>query len=204
MLSCLIKDTNQRITFEKLEESGMTIKPGDLICPITGSTVFARRPSTLKSGGQRRGHFFLKDRQPVNDSIIFDPEYFENIDGQMFRLPGGESELHLVGKRRIGYFFNKDYPYEITGISFEDLIRLPDNRIRVADVVATLKDGSQVVGECQISPITPLTLEERTRDYERAGLDCLWFFGEKSSTAENERWAKDRFGEFLQLVFRDE
>jgi len=203
MLTCLVKGTQQRVTYEQLEESGMAFNVGDLVCPVTGVKVLPRRPAVLKGGGKRRGHFFVKDRAPVAENIIFDPEYFEREGDNIYLLPRGESSLHIAGKQYISGFFEDEYPYHVQAVDFEVLVRLPDNRIRIADVLATLKDGSQVVGECQISPIQEQDLESRTRDYERAGLDVLWFFGPNAQSVSNELWSRDRFGEYLTLSFEN-
>jgi competence CoiA-like predicted nuclease len=67
-------------------------------------------------------------------------------------------------------------------------------RGRIADVMATFPNGWGIAHEVQLASITVEALQERTEDYNRAGIDVIWWLGNRADTAVNRHWALDNQG----------
>jgi len=66
---------------------------------------------------------------------------------------------------------------------------------RVPDIAVLDSDGRIVeVHEIQLTKVTTAELDERTRSYDDAGIECIWWFGKGCQTEDVITWAKRNFG----------
>ena len=118
--------------------------------------------SSLKS----RLHF--RHRKPVQTAYATHPESME----------------HRLGKLEIAKFFKDEMDRHSYGgrIVFEYPI---ESRKRIADVAVIYENGRIQIGECQLAPITPESIYERTADYCEQGMDVVWFLGKEALNYSN-------------------
>lgn len=116
-----------------------------------------RQPVRTRLGNKNRWHF----------------SHIPPVDCRFLDEKGPESELHLQVKRMMANNLLKKYPEGKPQIVFEEPIA---GGKRIADVLLRNESGFEVAAEVQISPITLEKVQERTRDYQIAGVRVLWVF----------------------------
>ncbi len=66
---------------------------------------------------------------------------------------------------------------------------------RIADLAVLDKEGKIIEAhEIQLSRITTAELDERTTSYDRAGVECIWWFGKNCQSQDVLAWARQNFG----------
>lgn len=159
---------------------------GDYLCPITGTPVVPVREH-IRQDSIVRAHWRVNKKGGVHwpDDVIFDDEYGLERNGKIFVR---ESDEHLEGKRIVLETFSRYNP-ECTADLGEPEKRIYIDSVgkyRIADIAFVMPYGGITVCEVQISPITPLQLEERTIDYLSSGvINVYWFFGSRNAVRDD-------------------
>lgn len=167
--------TGERIDITTLASPRLSLRPEECVCPLCDG------PLIVKAGRIVVHHFAHK--VACTSDWGYHPE----------------SPQHLAGKR----YLRDTLPlyldeYKDARIEYE--VQIPEIR-RVVDVLATLPLGWRIAHEVQLASITVEELEERTIDYNSAGIDVLWWLGGNAATPANESWCYSVFGFSLGLHF---
>lgn len=113
----------------------------------------------------------------------------------------GESSSHRQGKRHaaesVARWFST-HDGAAPSIDYEVPI---DEIKRIADAIVTTASGERIVVECQLAAITTAELDERTNDYARAGLTCIWYLGNQANTSGPRDWSTHHYGGVHSLQF---
>jgi competence CoiA-like predicted nuclease len=183
MFIAKVLETEDRLDatlFQSSSEIRKQYPPGSIVCPDCGSTVFARGSS------KRLTHFFhqRKCTSTINKHA--------------------ESADHLLGKKALYKKMIGDFAKEGIDVAVFYEYRLPEcgENGRIADVLGLLPCGYKIIYECQLSPITPEKLEERTLDYASIGADVIWYLGKSADSYENREWCIDHQGESFSLDYK--
>lgn len=158
-----------------------------LICPLTSVDCFP---------GSRGGFQLHFVRNFKNKRITIDYDCHP------------ESVPHLMAKERIyrdvkQMFKSNPDKYQGFEVEVEYPIKLNNQpRKRIADLMILDPKKNPITAiEVQLSRITEQDLEERTNDYERADIDCIWLFGSNNNNPQIRRWSTDKFGIFRRIDF---
>ena len=89
-----------------------------------------------------------------------------------------ETPQHLALKRAAGEAMFRHFGTDAQHLEYE--VRF-ETIGRIADALITLKDGSRVAVEEQISPLSVEHLQERTNAYLREDIEVVWVFLEQPS-----------------------
>lgn len=136
---------------------------GRLICQFCGAPMHTRQ-------GERYSPHFVHDAECDRAGYPSKPESAE----------------HFAGKAFVREVLRKAHPNE----SVEVEVPIAGCK-RIADVLVSFRDGWSIAHEIQFSSIAEPELIRRTRDYHRAGVDVMWWFGpEPPPTASG--WARRR------------
>ena len=168
------RQTNQRIDITQIEQPRATLKQEDLICQLCGQAMI------IKAGMVRRPHFAHKGTQCDTD-YQFHPESPSHHEAKLFLV------------QHLSTVFT-----EYTSAQFQYEIPIPEIR-RVADILVEFPMGWRIAHEIQLAAITLEELQERTTDYERAGIDVYWWLGHRANTEINRRWCEETFGYALTI-----
>lgn len=186
-----IAATGERLNIQDYERVNALSKD-DILCPFCDGAMFIR-------GGDRtayRRHFAHR----IECGADWLPEEYAS---------GLETAEHLSGKEWLKLNFRHLLADEfITGTTaeYEIVVNVPayagvPARKRIADVMVTFPNGRQIALECQLASITIETLEERTHDYQRAGVDVRWVLGKTAANPQNCSWCEDTFGVCYRFDF---
>jgi len=180
--TALDKTTGQLISLFDYQAPLSELRRGDTVCPICESEMIIRSAHT------RRGY-------PVAAHFAHKPD----TDCWYARETAGERPEHLTAKRALADKL-REWFAEYTTV--EPQLEAPIHEVqRVADILFLFPAGWGIVHEIQLANITPAKLEERTRDYERAGLDVVWWFGLEAATDNNIEWSRERYGYAYNVLF---
>lgn len=179
-----IRTTGERLSVLDYERM-LDMSKDDIVCPFCDEPMYIR-------GGDRtayRRHFAHR----IECGADWLPEEYAS---------GLETIEHLAGKEWLKLNFRNLLSDEyIKGAvaEYEVIVPIPavgsyPARKRVADVMVTFPDGRQIALECQLASITPEQLEERTHDYQRAGVDVRWVLGKTADRHQNRSWCEQHFG----------
>lgn len=185
-LKALDKQTNQPV-YSFLYDSKLELIANhpSLICPFSGIDCFAR---------SRGGYVlhFVRKYQPERDEYDSHPESIphlmakEHIYREFIRMREKNSDRYK------GFQIELEYPITLG----------QQKRKRIADVMIIAPDGSPITAiEVQLATITEQELEERTNDYEKLGIDCIWYFGDKNNKSHIRSWSVDKSGTFRTIKF---
>jgi competence CoiA-like predicted nuclease len=169
----LHRETKERIDITRIENPRETLKSGDYVCQLCGIPVI------IKAGLIVRAHFA--------HTSLCDSDYQSQPESPDHR----EAKVFLA--THLHESFND---YRNTQIEYE--VPIPDVK-RIADLMVTFPTGWCVAHEIQLASITTETLEERTNDYIRAGVDVVWWLGKSANTPANRNWCRETFGYILTL-----
>ena len=175
----IIKAINKRIDITQVEHPKLQYSYGDCICQL------CRAPLRIRGGPLVRNHFAHDADRPCDTEYSYQPE----------------SPEHREAKRFLLERLRKEFPeYRTATIDVEvPIIEIK----RVADILVTFLTGWKQAHEIQLSSITADELEERTNDYERAGIDVVWWLGKGANVESNRRWCIQKFGCNFSLNFSD-
>lgn len=130
---------------------------------------------------------------------VFVMAHFAHAPGSQDCAQAGESMEHIHAKIQLAETLAKQAEYD--GATIHKEFWLPEVQRR-ADLLVVFPDGLREVHEIQLAAITPNELEQRTHDYEQAGIGSVgWWFGANAGTANNKAWAKQRIGGYGTLEF---
>jgi competence CoiA-like predicted nuclease len=169
----LHKDTRERIDITTIENPRLVLQSGDCICQLCDT------PMIIKAGQIIRAHFAHGSACPT--------EYESHPESQEHR----EAKIFLASHLREAFaeYIDAKIEYEVP---------IPEVK-RIADLLATFPMGWRVAHEIQLASITTETLEARTNDYLRAGVDVVWWLGKSANTPANREWSRKNFGYALCL-----
>ncbi len=173
-----------RIDITTIPNPKAVLNSGDYVCPLCASPLIVRGQH-YRQGGIVHSHFAHQ-----SDCVS---EYDAHP----------ESPEHLLGKIFLRERLHGFYDHYAT-VQIELEVPAPmewRDKGRIADIMVTWPMGWREVHEVQLAPITPKVLEERTYDYQRAGLDVTWWLGKRADTQINREWSQNRFGETLGIEF---
>jgi competence protein CoiA len=168
------ENTGTRIVAFDYENLRAELAGRALVCQSCGCRMIPRQPLTVTP------HFY---------------HYRRECQGQYAHHP--ESFEHLEGKRILGESLPERFPeYAEAVIEYEVIVKEAG---RIADVMASFPSGARVAHELQLAAITVADLERRTETYLDAGIDIVWWLGNKADTSQNREWAYEQFGEVLSV-----
>ena len=108
-----------------------------------------------------------------------------------------QSAEHYTAK-----LFISDRLYEfygkIEGVNIEKEVRLPE-AMRVADVMITFPTGEREAHEAQLARLSTDDLQTRSEAYLAAGIQVVWYFGERANTNENRIWCREHDLQFYEI-----
>ena len=160
--------SNSRIDITKLQDPRDELTGADLRCQLCGAKMI------LHAGRIVRPHF--KHKSVCTSNYDSHPE----------------SPEHLAGKTYISEIFCPSLG-NTAQFQAEYEVPIPEVR-RVADLLVGFPMGWQVAHEIQLSSITVKTLDERTADYLKAGIDVVWWLGASADTPANREWPYRKYG----------
>lgn len=176
----LQKSTGKRIDITTIESPRAELRADDMACPVCGS------PMLVKAGLINRAHFAHKPGRE---------------DCPYAAYSAGETQEHREAKQLIRDHMS-DWFSEY-GIARPELeVYVPEvthARNRIADVMFTFPGGWRVAHEVQLASITVGDLQDRTEDYERAGIDVFWWFGRDAFGKGALEWSIRRYGFYLKV-----
>ena len=147
----------------------------DLVCHLCGGELI------IKAGLVRMKHFSHKPDSPCSCDYDRHPESYE----------------HLFFKKLLSVELGKEFEEYL---NVRPKLEYPIHEVkRIADIVFEFPNGWLVAHEIQLSPITIENLERRTNDYRNAGVDVIWWLGNRADTETNRKWMFERFGECYSL-----
>lgn len=170
-LLAIEQKTGNEVYAPRLKNPRSTYVLGDLVCPECGAILGIVTPT------KRITHFRHMHGVECPDIFGKDAE-LETIE-------------HIASKIRLLDFLEEKYPPEKGyKVSAERVVKEAGRR---ADVYLEDPNGWHRAYEIQFAAISNNQLEERTRAYERAGIDVVWLFGGAAQTQSNILWAHERF-----------
>jgi competence protein CoiA len=155
--------TQQRVDITRLADPHAVLDGEEVVCQM------CEAPMSVHAGQVKRAHFAHK-AGTRGEYCLANPESPEHLAGKEFIARALRRELAIHRDARIEYE-----------------VRVPEVG-RIADVMVTFPGGWRIACECQLAAIMTGTLEERTADYLRAGIDTIWFLGKGAATERNIRW----------------
>ena len=185
-LKAVCKETNEVVySFDFEDKLSLISKYPNLKCPLTNIDVYVR------SRAEYVLHFVRKTK--ANIVMEHHPESVEHYLSKIEVIKSLRQEIEL-DTRLTGYKVEAEFPLPNIG-----------KHGRIADV-AVLSPYNQPVYicECQLSSITEEQLQQRTEDYESAGIDCIWILGKSANSDKNRKWLYSKFGVAYSLSFSEE
>lgn len=169
---------------EQLTHIRLTTKPGDYCCPFCDRTMFPRSGKTLP-------HWYHQPRPSGETGCAHE------------RQP--EGRLHLLAKRRIKKFLEKEYAAQEAQVAivYEHRFANAGENGRIADVAVLFPNGYHRAIEVQISPISVEDLRQRTRDYTSACIDVTWFFAADIFDNKLQRFAATELPEIVLINWEE-
>lgn len=168
------KETEERIDITRIPNPRQVLKAGDCVCQLCGV------PMIIKAGAILRAHF--AHVTSCTSDYQSHPESAEHREAKVYLA------THL-----------KEAFKEYTDAQIEYEVPLPEVK-RIADLLITFPMGWRIAHEVQLASITTETLEARTNDYARAGVDAVWWLGKSANTPANRAWCRETFGYALCLT----
>ena len=176
----LQQSTGKRIDITTIESPRTELRVADMVCPVCGS------PMLVKAGLINRAHFAHKPGRE---------------DCPYAAYSAGETQEHREAKQLIRDHLS-DWFAEY-GIARPELeVYVPEvmhARNRIADVMFTFPGGWRVAHEVQLASITVGDLQDRTEDYESAGIDVFWWFGRDAFGKGALEWSIRRYGFYFKV-----
>lgn len=169
------KKTGELVYIFEYKQPREEINKNDISCHLCGGDLI------IKSGLVRMKHFAHKPDAPCSCDYDRHPESYEHLFfKRLLALElGNEFQEYLNTKPKL------EYPlHEVK---------------RIADIVFEFPSGWLVAHEIQLSSITTEELEKRTNDYRNAGVDIIWWLGNRADTPRNREWLFENFGECYTL-----
>lgn len=169
------KRTGELVYIYEYENPRKELVKDDLECHLCGGEII------IKAGLVRIKHFSHKPNSPCGCDYERQPESYE----------------HLFFKRLLSTEIGNEFS-EYLGV--KPRLEYPIHEVRrIADIVFEFPSGWLVAHEIQLSHITIEDLEKRTNDYRNAGVDIIWWLGNRADTELNRKWLFDNFGECYSL-----
>lgn len=105
-----------------------------------------------------------------------------------------ESPQHQALKRAAGEALRRHFGDQVQSLEYE--VRFPNIR-RIADAMITLKDGTRVAVEAQLSALSVYQLQERTHAYLSDEIEVVWVFLEQEAGGLRDGGLWDKCREWL-------
>ena len=166
--------TNKRIDITKIEYPRLVLKKEELVCQL------CNKPMLIKAGMIRQAHFAHIATNCITE-YGFHPESQAHRNAKAFLA----EHLRITFKE----YTDADIAYEV---------KIPEVK-RIVDLLVTFPMGWRVAHEIQLSATTAHELQQRTDDYERAGIDVVWWLGQKANVPPNRAWCEETFGYALTI-----
>jgi len=173
--------TKERIDITRFANPKEKLVGRHLVCPACNTNL------GIVAGNLKVNHFRHKVTCSSDSSFETHPETAQHLQAKEYLADELRADLNELGDSQ-----------EQVKVELE--VRLKEVR-RQADILITYPFGSRIAHEIQLFPTNPKELEARTDDYLRAGIDTVWWFGERNNTAENNNWSKERFGCIYYIGF---
>lgn len=100
------------------------------------------------------------------------------------------TEVHSLAKNHLKSYLEEElgqYSGAIVGTDFP--VSVAPNPDRIADVVAIFPTGYMVALMVATEPIKPQELNHQSTALFNAGVDVIWWLGEKADTLRNRQWS---------------
>jgi len=165
------KYTGDLVYIYEYDNPRKELKKDELECHLCGGDLI------IKAGLIRMKHFSHKPDSPCGCDYDRHPESYE----------------HLFFKRLLSEGLGSEFQEYL---DVKPKLEYPIHEVRrIADIVFEFPNGWLVAHEIQLSPITIEELEKRTNDYRNAGVDVVWWLGNRADTEHNREWLFENFGE---------
>jgi competence protein CoiA len=171
----LHRETKQKIDISEIENPRAVLKSGDWVCQL------CNKPLIIKAGFIVAAHFAHYAGECTSD-------YKAHPESPEHRF--AKKKLATLLTEKMGEYSDAFVDYEV---------RVPEVN-RVADVMAVFPMGWRVVHEVQLASTTSEELEQRSNDYNRAGIDVVWWLGKNADTPGNRAWCIRTFGYSLRIA----
>lgn len=165
------RETGQRLDITAVEQPRRVLKSGEWVCQLCGASL------VVKAGLVVRPHFAHYAAAECRTDYRYHPESPAHR----------EAKSHLAGLLRQHYA-------EYTDAQIEYEVPIPEVK-RVADILIVFPMGWRVAHEVQLAAISLAELQERTEEYERAGIDVVWWLGKAADTQSNRLWCIQTCGQ---------
>ena len=176
------KNDNSRVNIRRIKDPRFELKAGEYICEICKEPMFIRGSEKVTY------HFAHYPRDPKGPVQCSDREK--------------ETPEHLLAKGHLADVLIQKLSTHVD-VKVEEEFWLSEIQ-RKADVLVIFPMGWRIAHEIQLSPISIDELEKRTNDYLSAGIDVVWWFGNKADTETNRRWAIRNTGNCYSIQIQPE
>lgn len=171
-----MRQTRERVDITKIHAPRQVLKAGELVCQLCGAEMI------IKAGMIKRPHF--AHASSCSSAYGSHPESAEHRAGKEYL----RAQLPLLFQE-----------YREAALEYE--VPIPSIH-RVVDLLVTFPKGHTIAHEVQLASITVEQLEERTADYERAGIDVVWWLGKSADTPATRAWCIQKFGISFLIDYR--
>jgi competence protein CoiA len=164
------KSDGTRIDITQIDQPRKMLPKDDIVCQLCG------KPMIIKAGIIVRAHFAHLADAECDTDYRTNPETPEHRQAKI--------ELVRLLKETLEEYSTADLSLEVP---------IPEVK-RVADILVTFPMGWRIAHEIQLSNIGIHEFEERTHDYNKAGIDVVWWLGRGADNESNESWCMQNFG----------
>jgi competence protein CoiA len=167
--------TGKRIDITQYEQPKRDLNPDEVVCQLCNQAM------RIKDGPVVRAHF-AHIMQCTNTEYQAHPESYHHDLGK-----------HWIAEQLRGEL------WKYTNATIELEVPIPEIK-RVADILVTFPNGWRIAHECQLADLGLEELQQRTEDYNRAGIDVFWWLG-KVALTRYSKWVFENYGYILSLRF---
>ncbi len=175
MLTAKYIDTEEILDITKIPDPRKALDKQRLVCKHCNGSV------SIRHGLIRAKHFY--HLSPCTSDFASHPE---------------SAEHNLAKELIAGHVKAAWSEYSDAKVVYEYAI--PEIR-RIADVAMLFPNGWIVVHEIQLASITTENLQLRTDDYNKAGIDTIWWLGKTADSAANRAWSIKNYGYSLSIDY---
>jgi len=158
-------ESDRRVNILDIENPKVQFKPNAFVCP------YCNQPMTIRRAHRRSEHYVHA--------------HFVHLGECAYEYHLPESIEHLTAKMYLSRRLSRVYG-EDADVSIEYPIEMSwRDKGRIADVAVIYPTGYTEAHEIQLSPIKVAEFGERVNDYDKAGIQSFWYFGDANFRDRN-------------------